>query len=97
MFHVRRAYFWRVKQFDLEPTEYRRSNEPEPIFGFNGEMFLKVGISVWIIGYCLSWMAAQMPLTMFLVIGPVATWVLIQVAKAALALADLLFPPRRRR
>jgi hypothetical protein len=86
-----------VKEFDLEPTEYRRSDEPEPIFGFNGQAFLVVGSLVWIVGYCLSWLAANMPLPMFLIIGPVATWVMVKVAKAAIAAIDLLFPPRRRR
>lgn len=29
-----------VKDFDLEPTEYRREDQPEPFLGYNGKYVL---------------------------------------------------------
>jgi hypothetical protein len=79
------------KLFELEPTEYRRADQPEPVLGFNGSTFLIVGGFTWVIGYCLSWLAHQLPLTAFLIIALPAAWVLAQVAKGIIALADFLW------
>ena len=43
------------KRIDLQPGEYQRLDERQPFFGVAAIPLLKVGVSVWIIGYCLAW------------------------------------------
>lgn len=69
------------KRIDLQPGEYQRLDERQPFFGVAAIPLLKVGVSVWIIGYCLAWLSKQVPFAWFVIIAPAAAWVMVQAAK----------------
>lgn len=44
------------KDFDLEPTEYRREDQPEPFLGYNGKYYLIMFALAWPIGAIVSYL-----------------------------------------
>lgn len=45
-----------MKDFDLEPTEYRKSDQPEPFLGYNGRTILILFLASFPIAAIATWL-----------------------------------------
>ena len=45
-----------TKRFDLEPTEFRKEDQPEPFFGYNGKHTLILFLAAFPVVAIASWL-----------------------------------------